>query len=105
MPKNKDSEDKILNEIKPTDETKTEVLSENKDGEDKILNEIKPTDETKTEQKQVFGILISRSDEPITIEYDNNNIRVSPRARINKIEKNKLPKHLPKGLYFSEIGG
>jgi len=46
--------------------------------------------------------LISTVNYPVTVKYDGSVIVVSPRETIKKIDKNKLPGSLPKGLRVVE---
>lgn len=48
------------------------------------------------------ALLISRVDYPVTVEYDNKHIRVSPRAKEVIADVNRLQKELPKGLILKK---
>jgi hypothetical protein len=47
--------------------------------------------------------LVSTVNYPVTVQYDGSQIVVSPREVIKKIDKNKLPGSLPKGLKVIKV--
>jgi len=47
--------------------------------------------------------LVSTVNYPVTVNYDGSVIVVSPREVIKKIDENKLPGTLPKGLKVIKV--
>lgn len=57
------------------------------------------------ETKEIIGCLVSRLDSPEYITYMNESLVISPREKINKVNKSGLLFPLPKGIVFVENGG
>ena len=53
---------------------------------------------------EIRGVVMSRVDSPVILEYDGEETRVSPRQVLRKIVFSKLQDPLPKGLVFIRNG-
>jgi hypothetical protein len=95
------------NESEPHNYTEFKV-EKTKDGKELEIIESKKNDTTEKFKREiaVYGVIVSRLDYPEVIKYGSENIRVSPRARLPKIQEALLSKDkagiikLPKGLFF-----
>ena len=76
---------------------KDEFVSE----EDKQLINNKKEYAKEVKEKTNIGWVISRLDEPKTIDYDGQSIRVSPRSKLKVLDHTKLGE-LPSGLVLKK---
>ena len=69
---------------------------EKKSSKDKNIEKVDKVEVKKNE----FGFLYSRLDRNETIKYDNKNLVIPPRGKIEKVNKEKLSLPLPSGITF-----
>jgi hypothetical protein len=68
------------------------------------MDEIKEVSEPvkKVKKADVKGLLVSKLDYPVVIDYKDSKLQVPPNARLKNIVASHIKGNLPKGLFFVE---